>query len=190
MGGYFKLRTARAFRWWALWRTESTDAHGGSAACNVLSVLQMPSSSTTLVVRSDRDPQELVTALQDALHTLDAGLPFTSRHGQKAGQRVVRFAGGHGVAGRAGYAGRNASDDGHLRDGGVLGEQAAAGAGHPDCAGRTTQGGAAHSAGARRPAAGLRSVAGWCWAWRRRRSFRSSSIRRRHGIRWCWAAWC
>jgi predicted permease len=39
--------------------------------------LQMPSSSTTLLVRSDRDPQQLVISLQDALHKLDAGLPFT-----------------------------------------------------------------------------------------------------------------
>lgn len=41
------------------------------------SILQMPSSSTTLVVRSDRDPQQLVTPLRDTLHKLDAGLPFT-----------------------------------------------------------------------------------------------------------------
>jgi predicted permease len=40
-------------------------------------ILQVPSSSTTLVVRSDRDPQQLVTALQETLHGLDAGLPFT-----------------------------------------------------------------------------------------------------------------
>lgn len=40
-------------------------------------VLQMPSSSTTLVVRSKGDPQQVVTSLQDALRRLDAGLPFT-----------------------------------------------------------------------------------------------------------------
>ena len=40
-------------------------------------ILQMPSSSTTLVVRSNREPQQLVTPLQDALYKLDAGLPFT-----------------------------------------------------------------------------------------------------------------
>jgi predicted permease len=39
--------------------------------------LQMPSSSTTLVVRSKGDPQQLVISLQDALRKLDAGLPFT-----------------------------------------------------------------------------------------------------------------
>jgi ABC-type antimicrobial peptide transport system permease subunit len=39
--------------------------------------LQMPSSSTTLVVRSKSDAQQLVMPLQDALHKLDSGLPFT-----------------------------------------------------------------------------------------------------------------
>ncbi|HEX6496112.1 MAG TPA: ABC transporter permease [Acidobacteriaceae bacterium] len=40
-------------------------------------ILQMPSSSTTLVVRSDRDPGQLAAALQEQLRKLDAGLPFT-----------------------------------------------------------------------------------------------------------------
>jgi ABC-type antimicrobial peptide transport system permease subunit len=40
-------------------------------------ILQSPTSSTTLVVRSDRDPQQVVTALQETLHGLDPGLPFT-----------------------------------------------------------------------------------------------------------------
>jgi predicted permease len=39
--------------------------------------LQMPSSSTTLVVRSKGDAQQLVMPLQDALYKLDSGLPFT-----------------------------------------------------------------------------------------------------------------
>jgi ABC-type antimicrobial peptide transport system permease subunit len=40
-------------------------------------ILQMPSSSTTLVVRSNRDPQQVVMALQEELRKMDAGLPFT-----------------------------------------------------------------------------------------------------------------
>jgi predicted permease len=40
-------------------------------------ILQSPTSSTTLVVRSKGDTQQLVTSLQDVLHRLDAGLPFT-----------------------------------------------------------------------------------------------------------------
>jgi predicted permease len=42
-----------------------------------LPFLQMPSSSTTLVVRSKGDPQSVVMALQEELHKLDPGLPFT-----------------------------------------------------------------------------------------------------------------
>jgi predicted permease len=40
-------------------------------------ILQMPSSSTTLVVRSMGDPGQLAAALQNELRKLDAGLPFT-----------------------------------------------------------------------------------------------------------------
>jgi predicted permease len=42
-----------------------------------LTILQSPSSSTCIVVRSNRDPQQLATALHDTLRNLDAGLPFT-----------------------------------------------------------------------------------------------------------------
>jgi predicted permease len=42
-----------------------------------LPILQAPTSSTTLVVRSKDDPKQLVTALQGGLRKLDAGLPFT-----------------------------------------------------------------------------------------------------------------
>jgi predicted permease len=39
--------------------------------------LQSPSSDTWLIVRSNRDPQELATALQTTLRSLDNGLPYT-----------------------------------------------------------------------------------------------------------------
>lgn len=42
-----------------------------------LPMLQSPSSDTWLVVRSNRSPQELGAALQQTLHGLDAGLPYT-----------------------------------------------------------------------------------------------------------------
>jgi predicted permease len=42
-----------------------------------LPVLQSPSSDTWLIVRSNRDPQELASALQHTLRSLDNGLPFT-----------------------------------------------------------------------------------------------------------------
>ncbi|MGA8038186.1 MAG: ABC transporter permease [Candidatus Acidiferrales bacterium] len=38
-------------------------------------ILQVPASQTSLIVRSDRDPQELAEAMRSTLRTLDAGLP-------------------------------------------------------------------------------------------------------------------
>ncbi len=42
-----------------------------------LPILQSPSSDTWLLVRSNRDPQDLAAALQQTLRGLDNGLPFT-----------------------------------------------------------------------------------------------------------------
>ncbi|MGA9240479.1 MAG: ABC transporter permease [Silvibacterium sp.] len=44
-----------------------------------LPILQSPSSSTWLIVRSSRDPQELTVAVESSLRNLDAGLPFSIR---------------------------------------------------------------------------------------------------------------
>jgi predicted permease len=44
-----------------------------------LPVLQSPSSLTALVVRSNRDPQQLGAAIRSKMHDLDSGLPFTLR---------------------------------------------------------------------------------------------------------------
>jgi hypothetical protein len=43
------------------------------------SFLQMPSPATFLVVRSQRDPEEMAKALERTLHGLDPGLPIVSR---------------------------------------------------------------------------------------------------------------
>ena len=43
------------------------------------SFLQLPSPGTFLVVRSERDPQEIAKALERTLHGLDPGLPIVSR---------------------------------------------------------------------------------------------------------------
>lgn len=43
------------------------------------SFLQHPSTSTWLVVRSGRSPQEIAAAIERTLHGLDSGLPFTIR---------------------------------------------------------------------------------------------------------------
>jgi predicted permease len=42
-----------------------------------LPILQSPSSQTCLVVRSNRDPQQLVAAIKGTVQDVDAGLPFT-----------------------------------------------------------------------------------------------------------------
>jgi len=42
-------------------------------------ILQSPSSGTSLVVRSNGDPQQLAAAIKSTLRDLDAGLPFTIR---------------------------------------------------------------------------------------------------------------
>ncbi len=44
-----------------------------------LPILQSPSSSTWLIVRSNRDPQELTAAIERSLGSLDPGLPFSIR---------------------------------------------------------------------------------------------------------------
>ncbi len=41
-----------------------------------LPILQSPSSQTFLIVRSERDPQQLAAAMKSAVHELDPGLPF------------------------------------------------------------------------------------------------------------------
>ena len=48
-----------------------------------LSILQSPANDTWLVLRSSRDPQQLVAAIRSKLRDLDAGLPSSSRHGMK-----------------------------------------------------------------------------------------------------------
>src|ERR1017187_7740510 len=48
-----------------------------------LSILQSPSTSTQLVVRSSRDPQLLASAMRSALRKLDAGLPMLIEAGEK-----------------------------------------------------------------------------------------------------------
>jgi ABC-type antimicrobial peptide transport system permease subunit len=46
-------------------------------AAMFLPVLQMPSSQTAIVVRSDRDPQQLTAAIKSSIHALDEALPIT-----------------------------------------------------------------------------------------------------------------
>ena len=78
VGGYYKLRDGTRIQVVGIvedgkYETLTEDQQPAM----FLPILQMPSSSTTLVVRSKRDPQQLVAALQEQLRKLDAGLPFT-----------------------------------------------------------------------------------------------------------------
>jgi ABC-type antimicrobial peptide transport system permease subunit len=55
-----------------------------------LPMLQSPSSDTWLVVRSNRDPQQLAAAMRNTLHDLDAGLPVAILTWNQA-MNVVQF---------------------------------------------------------------------------------------------------
>ncbi|MGB9416865.1 MAG: ABC transporter permease, partial [Acidobacteriaceae bacterium] len=78
VGSYYKVQDGTRFQVVGIvedgkYRTLTEDPQ----AAMFFPILQMSSSSTTLVVRSNREPQELATALDLALRKLDPGLPFT-----------------------------------------------------------------------------------------------------------------
>lgn len=78
MGGYYKLQDGTRIQVVGIvengrYRTLTEETQPAM----FFPFLQMPSSSTTLVVRSDRDAQALAAALHDQLRKLDGGLPFT-----------------------------------------------------------------------------------------------------------------
>jgi predicted permease len=54
-----------------------------------LPILQSPSSTTWLVVRSNRDPGQLTVALNKSMRALDPGLPFTIRTWDKSLDTVL-----------------------------------------------------------------------------------------------------
>ena len=58
----------RASKWWALWKTENTTSlTEDPQPAMFLPILQSPSSETWLVVRSNRDPQQLAAAIESTL---------------------------------------------------------------------------------------------------------------------------
>ena len=84
VGGYFKLPEGGRIRVVGVvengkYRTLTED----SQPAMFFPILQAPTSSTTLIVRSNHNPQQLATELNDALHKLDAGLPFTIKPWRK-----------------------------------------------------------------------------------------------------------
>ena len=68
-----------------------------------LPFLQSPSNQMCLVVRSERDPQQLAGEIRSSLRDLDPSLPLNIQTWTAGtGHRLVSFACGHGGAGRAG----------------------------------------------------------------------------------------
>ena len=106
-----------------------------------LSILQFPSNSEWLVVRSSRDPQQMGQAIRHTLRQLDAGLPVEIE------MRLDEIGGvlfpPHMAAvslGVMGVIGADALDHWHLWNGGVLGQQATAGVGNSCSPRRTAEG--------------------------------------------------
>src|SRR6266568_5607713 len=99
-----------------------------------LPVLQWPSNSAWLVVRSSRDPQQLGAAIRSTLHQLDAGLPVViETRLDEIGGALFPPPGGNGCTGCTRRDGCDALHHWHLWDGGVFGQQAPAGIGHSRC---------------------------------------------------------
>ena len=109
---------------------------------------QQQSSGTWLLVRSQRDPQEIAAALDE--HAARPGCGIAAQHRDLEpgdGFGVICGARGHGGAGRARAARRDAGGDGNLRHGLLYREQAPARTGDSHGARRAAEAGAARGAG-------------------------------------------
>jgi predicted permease len=78
IGGYYKMRDGSRVQVVGI----AEDGKYASLAedpqpAMFLPVLQSPSSEACLVVRSNRDPQQLAAAIKSTMQEVDAGLPFT-----------------------------------------------------------------------------------------------------------------
>ena len=91
IGGYFKRRDGTRVQ--VVGVVEDGKYHDlteDPSPAMFLPMLQSPSSDTWLVVRSNRDPQQLAPAMRDTLHALDAGLPVVIQTWNQA-MNVVQF---------------------------------------------------------------------------------------------------
>jgi predicted permease len=76
VGGYYKMRDGTRVQVVGVAEDGKYDSlTEDPRPAMFLPILQSPSSSTLLVVRSSRDPQQLAAAIRPTLHDLDAGLP-------------------------------------------------------------------------------------------------------------------
>ena len=182
----------RAFKWWALSKTESTiRLTEDPKPAMFLPFLQSPTSLTCLVVRSERDPQQLAPAIRSALRGLDASLPLNIQTWTQ-GLDIALFPSHVATValGVLGGMGAMLSHHRHLWNGCVLGEQTAAGVGNSHGPGREAQRSVAGGVGTAVEIAGYwfggrlaarNSGEQGCWL--------TSCIRQLRAIRWCWRAW-
>jgi predicted permease len=76
VGRYYKLRNGRRLQVAGVVEDgKYLNLTENQEAAMFLPILQLPSSQTWLVVRSNRDPRELAPAMKSALRNLDSGLP-------------------------------------------------------------------------------------------------------------------
>jgi predicted permease len=90
MGGYYKMPDGTRIQ--VVGIAEDGKYNGlaeNPTPAMFLPILQSPSSSTWLVVRSDRDPQQLGAAIRSRLRQLDAGLPVYIQSRYKALDTVL-----------------------------------------------------------------------------------------------------
>jgi predicted permease len=77
LGGYFKMRDGARIQVVGIAENGKYDhLTEDPKPAMFLPILQSPSSETWLIVRSNRDPQQLTAAIKSKLRDLDAGLPF------------------------------------------------------------------------------------------------------------------
>jgi predicted permease len=91
IGGYFKRRNGTRVQ--VVGVVEDGKYHDlteDPSPAMFLPILQSPSSDTWLLVRSDRDPQQLAPAMRNTLHDLDAGLPVVIQTWNQA-MNIVQF---------------------------------------------------------------------------------------------------
>ncbi len=77
MGAYFKMPDGRRIQVVGIVQDgKYTNLTEDPHPAMFLPVLQGPSNSAWMLVRSDRDPEQLAQAMRSAMHRLDPGLPF------------------------------------------------------------------------------------------------------------------
>jgi predicted permease len=91
IGGYFKRRDGTRVQVVGVVEVgKYHDLTEDPSPAIFLTILQSPSSDTWLVVRSNRDPQQLASTMRNTLHDLDPGLPVVIQTWNQA-MNIVQF---------------------------------------------------------------------------------------------------